>query len=160
MKGKYDDIIDLPYPRNDWEFRRKHPPMSLKDRAKIFSPFAALNGHEDALQEREIIVESKEELLDDTASELDIALQDVSAMMAEEGSPNVCATYFKENKLEANLHLTPAAIRRVIASSENKNLGKYIQISGTVRRIDLHENFIQINDTIIPIKNLRKLEIC
>ena len=45
----YSDIIDLPYPRNDWNFLIKHPRMSMEDRAKIFHPFAALRGHAEAL---------------------------------------------------------------------------------------------------------------
>jgi len=45
----YSDIIDLPYPRNDWNFLMKHPRMSMEDRAKIFHPFAALRGHAEAL---------------------------------------------------------------------------------------------------------------
>ncbi len=45
----YKDIIDLPYPRNDWNFLMKHPRMSMEDRAKIFHPFAALRGHAEAL---------------------------------------------------------------------------------------------------------------
>jgi len=46
----YSDIIDLPYPREDWNFRMKHPRMALEDRAKIFHPFAALRGHSEALE--------------------------------------------------------------------------------------------------------------
>lgn len=45
----YSDIIDLPYPRNDWNFMMKHPRMNVEDRAKIFHPFAALRGHAEAL---------------------------------------------------------------------------------------------------------------
>ena len=45
----YLDIIDLPYPRDDWNFLMKHPRMSVTDRAKIFHPFAALRGHAEAL---------------------------------------------------------------------------------------------------------------
>ena len=45
----YSDIIDLPYPQNDWNFSIKHPRMSMEDRAKIFHPFAALRGHAEAL---------------------------------------------------------------------------------------------------------------
>ncbi len=46
-KSDYDDIINTvyPFPKADG----KHPPMELKDRAKIFMPFAALKGYEDAL---------------------------------------------------------------------------------------------------------------
>ena len=42
MSGKYDDIINLPYPTS-----AKHPRMPISDRAAIFSPFAALTGHGD-----------------------------------------------------------------------------------------------------------------
>ena len=45
----YSDIIDLPYPRTDWNFLMKHPRMSVEDRAKIFHPFAALRGHAEAI---------------------------------------------------------------------------------------------------------------
>lgn len=45
----YSDIIDMQYPRDDWNFRMKHPRMSMEDRAKIFHPFAALRGHAEAL---------------------------------------------------------------------------------------------------------------
>ena len=43
---RYDDIIDLPHHDS-----ARHPQMPLADRAAQFSPFAALTGHEDAIQE-------------------------------------------------------------------------------------------------------------
>ncbi|MBP3338301.1 MAG: hypothetical protein J6L69_02725 [Lachnospiraceae bacterium] len=43
---KYDDIIDMPHHRSK---ERKH--MSLHDRAAQFAPFAALTGHEEAINE-------------------------------------------------------------------------------------------------------------
>lgn len=49
VRNDYKDIIDLPYPRDDWNFLMKHPRMSMEDRAKIFHPFAALRGHAEAL---------------------------------------------------------------------------------------------------------------
>ena len=42
----YADIIDLPRPRS-----RKHPPMSLYDRAAQFAPFAALSGFDEMIRE-------------------------------------------------------------------------------------------------------------
>lgn len=49
----YDDIIDLEYPLKQHD-RIKHPPMSIADRAKIFSPFAALKGYEEAIHLKEM----------------------------------------------------------------------------------------------------------
>ena len=46
--SRYSDIIDMEYPLKNRDII-KHPPMSLQDRAKIFAPFAALKGHEEAI---------------------------------------------------------------------------------------------------------------
>lgn len=64
----YSDIIDLPYPRNDWNFMMKHPRMNVEDRAKIFHPFAALRGHAEALDataERKLEAVANELTLDE-----------------------------------------------------------------------------------------------
>ncbi len=44
MKGPYDDIIGLPHPVS-----RRHPQMSLQDRAAQFAPFAALKGFDEEI---------------------------------------------------------------------------------------------------------------
>ncbi len=56
VKGKYDDIIELPHPESE-----KHPRMSLYDRAAQFSPFAALTGHGEAVKETERLNEERME---------------------------------------------------------------------------------------------------
>lgn len=48
----YDDIIGLEYPLKQHD-KIKHPPMPIADRAKIFSPFAALKGYEEAIHQKE-----------------------------------------------------------------------------------------------------------
>ena len=40
MSGKYDDMIGLPHHRS-----KKHPHMTMAERAAQFSPFAALTGY-------------------------------------------------------------------------------------------------------------------
>ncbi len=44
--NKYDDIINLPH-----HVSKKHPPMSKRDRAAQFAPFAALTGLDKAMEE-------------------------------------------------------------------------------------------------------------
>ncbi len=43
---KYADIIELPHYQS-----KTRPPMARGDRAAQFAPFAALTGHEDAIEE-------------------------------------------------------------------------------------------------------------
>ena len=52
MSDSYEDIIDKKRPVHDNDdFSIRHPKMSREDRAKIFAPFAALKGSEEALEE-------------------------------------------------------------------------------------------------------------
>ena len=44
--SNYDDIIHLPH-----HVSKRHPQMSMWNRAAQFAPFAALTGYEDAIQE-------------------------------------------------------------------------------------------------------------
>lgn len=46
MIKTYDDIIHLPHHKSKF-----HPPMSMENRAAQFSPFAALTGHNAAIEE-------------------------------------------------------------------------------------------------------------
>lgn len=46
---RYDDIIDMEYPLGSHDGIR-HPRMDMGERAKIFSPFAALKGYEEAIE--------------------------------------------------------------------------------------------------------------
>lgn len=46
---KYADLLHAERPNSE-ESRRKHPRMSLQNRAKIFSPFAALRGYDEEIQ--------------------------------------------------------------------------------------------------------------
>ncbi len=43
---RYDDIIQLPRPVS-----KNHPQMPISDRAAQFAPFAALDGHQEAVKE-------------------------------------------------------------------------------------------------------------
>ena len=44
MMDKYADIIDLPHPTS-----KRHPRMSMLERAAQFAPFAALTGYGDVI---------------------------------------------------------------------------------------------------------------
>ena len=54
--GNYDDIIDLSRPKS------MRPKMDIADRAKIFMPFAALKGYDEAIEDINKIVSGRNEL--------------------------------------------------------------------------------------------------
>ena len=46
MTGPYDDILHVPHPTS-----QKHPRMPMSDRAAQISPFAALSGFRESIEE-------------------------------------------------------------------------------------------------------------
>ncbi len=77
ISREYDDIIHLSRPVS-----RKHPPMSMADRAAQFSPFAALTGYGEAISDTTHRTEEELEQL-----ERDNAISDelLSLLLAEAG---------------------------------------------------------------------------
>ncbi len=71
--GRYDDIIGLSRPKS------KRPKMSLSDRAKIFSPFAALRGYDDAVSAKRIFYSERKILSDDAAEAINRTLKELRA---------------------------------------------------------------------------------
>ena len=54
MEWAYDDILGLQRPVHDGDvFSRRHPKMTRLNRAKIFAPFAALTGFEEAVRSKQ-----------------------------------------------------------------------------------------------------------
>ena len=62
---KYKDIIDLPHHVSD-----VYPQMSMINRAAQFSPFAALTGYDDAIEETARLTDSRIELTEAEEDEI------------------------------------------------------------------------------------------
>lgn len=56
--GRYDDILNMPRPKSGRE------PMDVANRAKIFMPFAALKGYEEAIGEQQKLVIERAETIE------------------------------------------------------------------------------------------------
>ena len=133
MSGKYDDIIDLPYPTS-----QNHPRMSLYDRAAQFSPFAALTGHHAAIAETGRLTDRRIELDESEITRVDAALQHLQKLLP--GRPTVSITYF--------------------VPDERKSGGSYQTVTGEVKRIDTVAGMIQMTDrSEIPIEDVFSVEI-
>lgn len=111
----YSDIIDLPHPVS-----KKHPRMSLYDRAAQFSPFSALTGHEAAIAETGRLTEKRVQLDEDAKERLDEKLQYLLSRLQESGAEglSIRVTYF--------------------VPDEKKEGGAYQEYTGSLRRLDAY----------------------
>ena len=68
--SKYDDILYMAHPVS-----RKHPQMTMNDRAAQFAPFAALTGFEEATLETGRLTQQQMQLDDSQIAQLDEKLR-------------------------------------------------------------------------------------
>ena len=104
----YPDIIDLPH----WQSPTR-PHMSLYDRAAQFSSYKALSGYEDMVAEEARLTEDKISLEDFELELLNQKLQ----LIADSHHPTLTFTVFVPDQTKAG--------------------GSYIEITDTVKRVDM-----------------------
>lgn len=120
ISNRYDDIINLPRPES------KHPHMSNADRAKIFSPFAALKGHTETIRKKEILRVNKIDLSVEAAAALNEKLT-----LLEKGQM-VTITYFFSDPGPDGTGGTAEGI--------------YITLSGIIKHLDSISRILEIDD--------------
>lgn len=124
MKTPYDDIINLPH-----HVSGRHPQMSLYNRAAQFAPFAALSGHDDAIEETARLTDEQRELTQGESEELNRKL--IYLLQRDENTP-VDILYFQPDS--------------------RKRGGSYRTVSGMIKRIEGIEGRIVLTDgTSIPL---------
>ena len=104
----YADIIDLPH-----HVSKDRPHLTMRQRAAQFSPFAALVGYEDVIEETKRLTDSKRELDEMEKAELDRKLNVIASRLAEK--PIVVIEYFVPDKTKVG--------------------GKYVFETGSVAKI-------------------------
>lgn len=129
--SKYEDIINMPYKKST-----VRPHMSLHDRAAQFAPFAALTGHEEAIEETARYTEEKIALDEGAIEAIAVKLYEISQNIQKKW--NVSITYFRPDKL--------------------KQGGVYLTDVGTVKKVDdvrkvvIMDNGMNINmDCIVGV---------
>ena len=126
---EYDDIIDLPRPKS------KHEPMPMSDRAAQFSPFAALTGYGDAIDETARLTDRRIELSEEERAELDYKQQYLATL----DSPTVTVTYF--------------------VPDERKTGGAYVTHTGVLKRVDEVERMVVFNDGLrVPLDEVMDIK--
>ena len=107
----YTDIINLPH-----HVSEIHPPMSLYNRAAQFSPFAALTGYEEQVDEVARFTLCRPELSSDEKELLNEKLRILESCLCD--TPSVSVTYFLPDKLKSG--------------------GAYMVHRGKVKKIDIY----------------------
>ena len=127
--SKYDDIIDLPRPKS------AHEPMPMSDRAAQFSPFAALTGYGDAIDETARLTDARIELSEEERAELDYKQQYLATLDA----PTVTVTYF--------------------VPDERKTGGAYVTHTGVLKRVDEVERMVVFKDGLrVPLDEVMDIK--
>lgn len=131
--NNYDDI------RNHSRYKLKHhQPMSMWSRAAQFSPFAALTGYDDEIDEAARLTDRREEMTEDELNGLNQAFQ----KLLERASvrPLVSVTYFQPD--------------------ERKDGGEYVSYTGRFRFFDETERILHFTDrTEIPVDDVFHIEM-
>ena len=132
MTETYDDIIHLPH-----HVSKRHPQMSLYNRAAQFAPFAAVTGYEEAIIETARLTAPKVDMMEDNQQLLDRKLALLSHSLREQ--PTVSITYSQPDKKKSGgQHLTVTGVIKSIRDSERVILmadGKSVSID-TIINID------------------------
>ena len=122
MKSKYESIKFLPH-----HVSAKRPQMSMLDRAAQFSPFAALTGYDDAVEETARLTDARHEL-----GELELEMLNTKLQMLRENvksHPEITILYFKPDSRKAG--------------------GAYLEHTGTLRKIQDYERCIVLEDGLV-----------
>ena len=130
ISHKYDDIINLPH-----HVSKKHPQMSLHDRAAQFSPFAALTGHKAAINETARLTDEKQILSEDVIAKLN------------------------ENLIKENIGTNPIVTITYFVPDDKKSGGAYISNTGVVKKINEYNHTVVLTDkTVIPIEQISEMQ--
>ena len=129
--NRYDDIIDLPYKKS-----KKHPPMPEEDRAAQFSPFAALKGYEDEIEEAARFVDGRVELDEARIFAINECL--VQLKSEEKSNPLVSVKFFRPD--------------------ERKEGGEFVTVSGRIKKVDGRRRLLVLEEESIPFDEIVEVE--
>lgn len=127
----YADIINLPH-----HVSKVHSQMSIAQRAAQFSPFAALVGYEDVVEETARQTAPERELNGDEKAELDWRIGIITAHLSEH--PVVTIEYF--------------------VPDERKAGGEYVFKTGEVKKISPAERMVVVGDEAIRTNRIVGIE--
>ncbi len=127
MKQDYSELLALPHPVS-----KTHAPMSRRQRAAQFAPFAALVGHEAAIAQTARLTERRIELDEGELAELDRRWRQWKNY--GEKAPSVTVVYFEADK--------------------QKDGGAYLTVSGTIEKMEEWRGVLRVAGREIPLEDI------
>ena len=127
----------------------KHPSMDTGRRAKLFSPFDALLGFDEAIDAKRVLYQNRQELNEAQRDELNRRLLILQTMtgnsrLARENRVWIQVTYF-----------VPCTDKNHTACGRQ---GQYITAAGTCRGVDPVNAVITVDDMTIPLSDIISIE--
>ena len=149
---RYKDVLarGKPTHKKSDTFSIKHPSMDLEKRAKIFSPFDALKGFNEAIASKDILYGDRRVLSDEDIRHLNHAIGILynltkTRQLAMENHVAVSVTYFAPCK-----------------DSDNEAFmvrGRYQTLSGILQKVDpFHAKNIIINGIEVRLSDILSIE--
>ena len=142
---KYKNVLQRGRPKHNKydDFYRKHPPMDRVRWAKIFAPFDALDGFDEAVGAKLVQYEERRDLSECEKEELDQKLSTLQSLtyngrVARQNNPAVAVKYFSPC---TDIH-----------SEWYGRGGTYKTLTSTVKRVDREKLYLA--DTDIPLEDI------
>ena len=130
VQRKYGDILGLPH-----HVSGTRPPMPTADRAAQFAPFAALTGHQAAIEEAARVTDVRMELDEEMKEQLSVKLQKI---VSEPGRRIRIVYYVPDGR---------------------KSGGSYKTKIGMVKKIDEYQKILVLEDgSRIPFEDISEIE--
>ena len=130
---KYADIIHLSRPMSE-ESLCKHPRMPLENRAKIFSPFAALRGYEQKIAAEGVKMQRVEKQI-----------------LSEEETEKLS---YKLNQIVKGMYLTVTYFKGDSEEQGSSPFGFYQELTGKVEAIDPIERMLRIDGIAVMFEDI------
>lgn len=149
MDFAYGDILGLQRPVHDGDvFSRRHPKMTRLNRAKIFAPFAALTGFDDAVRSKQTPYVPRRQPDAEAARALDRALRLLRDAMRT-------GALARQNRVRARVEYF-----EVCADVHHEAFGRdglYHTITGVVWKVDPVNRTLTVRDRTIPFGDIERI---
>ncbi len=151
MEFAYGDIINLDRPAHDGDaFSRRHPKMAQLNRAKIFAPFAALSGYDEAVRSKRVPYVPRRQRDAEELRALNRALEALERV-ARTGA------LARRNRAVARVEYF-----EVCRDPNHEAFGRdglYHALTGVVWRVDPVGQTLTVGDRVIPFADIHSIAL-